>query len=817
MRKLKFFLVLALILALVQGVFSTGLVSAASYNYVDAFMKSILYYEASWCGPDAGNNRLAWRGPCHISDGSDKGLDLTGGFHDAGDHVKFGLPQVYASSTLAWAYYEFKDAFVANGQDGYILKIIKHFTDYYLKCYPNNTTFHYQCGDGTTDHSYWGPPELQTTALTTRPTLYSATPSTPAADVCGSAAATLALMYIIYNEKDATYANRCLTAAQNLYNFGKTYRGKSQSGGFYGSTSDLDDLCWGAIWLYVATGTASYLTDVDDYMAEKGIKGDNGYVNHWTHCWDDVYGGVFVKLAQLTTNPQYSYIANENITYFMTNGPKTPGGVTYINSWGALRYTAAECMLALVMYKYHGNTDYLNYAKSQIDYILGSNPRNSSYVVGFGNNYPKFPHHRAASGRMEAAPAFETKKDPEKHLLYGALVGGPDSNDNYVDDINDFVYTEVAIDYNAGFVGAMAGMAKYFGAGQTPGPIPGIEPTTPEMFSEAMVMGENTQQTTIDAFIHCDTLLPPRYVKGLSFRYFVDLSEYYAAGSSASEVEAAINYAPNGGVLSGLKVWDEAKHIYYVEGSWPNSENYGKIEFQFRLAAYNSKLWDPANDPSRTGLTGTMALSPNIPVYLDGVLVSGNEPGGTPGTPTPTRRIVSTPTPTARIATPTPTRRAATPTPSRRVTPTPTRRAATPTPSRRVTPTPTRRAATPTPTAQQNTPTPTTRSGGYVIAYVISSDWGTGATINVTITNNTSIAVNGWTLAFTFPGNQTISNLWNGTYTQNGASVSVKDAGFNAVIAANGGSVNFGFNINYSGSNAKPTSFTLNGTACQTQ
>jgi cellulase/cellobiase CelA1 len=100
---------------------------------------------------------------------------------------------------------------------------------------------------------------------------------------------------------------------------------------------------------------------------------------------------------------------------------------------------------------------------------------------------------------------------------------------------------------------------------------------------------------------------------------------------------------------------------------------------------------------------------------------------------------------------------------------------------------------------------------------VISSDWGVGANADVTIKNNTANAVNGWTLAWTFPGNQTITNLWNGTYTQSGASVSVKDAGYNAMIGANGGTTSFGFGMNYSGTNAKPTSFTLNGMACQVQ
>jgi cellulase/cellobiase CelA1 len=104
-----------------------------------------------------------------------------------------------------------------------------------------------------------------------------------------------------------------------------------------------------------------------------------------------------------------------------------------------------------------------------------------------------------------------------------------------------------------------------------------------------------------------------------------------------------------------------------------------------------------------------------------------------------------------------------------------------------------------------------------MVTYVISSDWGSGANADVTIKNNASTVVNGWTLAFTFPGNQTITNLWNGTYTQSGAAVSVKDAGYNGTIGANGGTTSFGFGMTYSGVNEKPTAFTLNGIACQVQ
>jgi endoglucanase len=108
----------------------------------------------------------------------------------------------------------------------------------------------------------------------------------------------------------------------------------------------------------------------------------------------------------------------------------------------------------------------------------------------------------------------------------------------------------------------------------------------------------------------------------------------------------------------------------------------------------------------------------------------------------------------------------------------------------------------------------TVTGGACKVSYTKANDWGTGATINVTIGNTASSAVSGWTLTWAFGGNQQISNLWNGTPTQNGQSVSVKDAGYNASIPANG-SVGFGFNVNYSGANNIPTGFKLNGQSCQ--
>jgi hypothetical protein len=105
-------------------------------------------------------------------------------------------------------------------------------------------------------------------------------------------------------------------------------------------------------------------------------------------------------------------------------------------------------------------------------------------------------------------------------------------------------------------------------------------------------------------------------------------------------------------------------------------------------------------------------------------------------------------------------------------------------------------------------------AGSCTVTYASANDWGTGATINVTLTNTSTTALNGWTLAWTFSGTQVISNLWNGTFTQSGKAVTVTNASYNAAIGANGGTTTFGFNLNYTGTNQAPTSFTLNGTAC---
>jgi hypothetical protein len=87
---------------------------------------------------------------------------------------------------------------------------------------------------------------------------------------------------------------------------------------------------------------------------------------------------------------------------------------------------------------------------------------------------------------------------------------------------------------------------------------------------------------------------------------------------------------------------------------------------------------------------------------------------------------------------------------------------------------------------------------------VSESTWNGGATVNVTITNNGSSPVNGWTASWDFAGDAEITNLWSGNYIQSGSSVNVENASYNGTIQP-GQSVSFGFNISYSGSYSRPS------------
>jgi len=449
-----------------------------TFDYGDALEKAMWFFDANKCGPNAAtDNVFSWRAACHTSDGNaaNPARDLTGGFHDAGDHVKFGLPQGFSASVLGWSLYEYRAEFDSAGMTAKTLRTLKFFTDYFLRSHPNATTFYYQVGDGNADHGYWGSPELQTGS---RP-LFVATPSSPAVDILGQHAAALALMSLNYRSTDAAYANQCLTAARELFSMARTSVAtcsgagcRGQDGGdFYNSTSHFDDLAWGAIWLHIATGEQSFLEPVDGWISQPNDGNDNPYQKRWTMAWDDMTLANLLKMHQLTGRAKYRDGLRWNLVWYRDTLQKTPSGLPWLDQWGVLRYASAEAGLGFLAHKLFGYDDFFSRGTFVVNYVLGSNPRGGSYMSNYLTNPPIHPHHRANE---------PTRGGPTRGLI-GGLVGGPALNDSWIDDVNDFRANEVALDYNASLVFALAGRLYFANGGQpgTPPPPPPPPPMSP--------------------------------------------------------------------------------------------------------------------------------------------------------------------------------------------------------------------------------------------------------------------------------------------------------------------------------------------------
>jgi endoglucanase len=685
--KLLIFAIVILTLSLSTCLFFDIFAATASnHNYAEALQKSIYFYDAQKCGSNAANGLLEWRGACHTEDqkislnekstnltqafisanksvldaDGDGYIDLSGGFHDAGDFVKFGLPESYSASTLGWGFYKFRDAYKQIGSEQHMLDTLRYFSDYFLKSTfidksGNVIAFNYMVGQGASDHVVWIAPELQDPARAPRIASFSY-PDKPASDQSAGASAALSLSYINFKDSDSSYANKCLTAAKALYTFAKKYRGLGNGDGFYGSGGDEDELSWAAVWLYEITKDTSYINDIMSVDSSGKYTGFLGKIrptkadmwqNSWVLCWDSVWAGVFTELAGLfPDNKDYDEYSRWNIEFWSGGKIKhsgtndstfvktSPAGFSVISTWGSARYNCGAQLCAMIYQKEHPKrTDMSDWAKSQMDYILGDNPMGYAYEVGFGDKSAQHPHHRAAHGSLT-----NDMNDPpnHKHTLWGALVGGPDTSDFHKDITSDYVYNEVAIDYNAAFVGALAGQYLLYGSGQKAiANFPPKEVRGNEYYMEARIEKDDTARSEIHMTLHSECMTPPTKTTDLSCKYFFNISELAQYNLTINDLMTQIYYDEQGILHEGpIKTkgpfkWDNSG-TYYIEFDWSGYPIIGKRVLQFVVGlnwnSSNLAKWDISTDWSAKGLTSTYALTKYIPVYRSGVKVFGEEP-----------------------------------------------------------------------------------------------------------------------------------------------------------------------------------------------
>ncbi|XP_069959461.1 uncharacterized protein [Cherax quadricarinatus] len=430
------------------------------YDYSQVLCMSYLFYEAQRSGPLPADQRVTWRFDSALDDGSDVGYDLTGGYYDAGDHVKFGFPMAFSTTMLAWGVIDFAEGHEIAGQTEYGRAAVKWATDYFLKAYTANNEFYGQVGKGDIDHSYWGRPEEMTME---RPS-YKIDEDHPGSELAAETAAALAAAAVVFKDADPSYSEEVLQVAKELYDFANNFRENydvsiEDAYYYYHSFNGYgDELCWAALWLARATGDDTYLTRARENYDEFDISGYLGTLG-----WDDKRGGVFSLFWLLTGDSQYSDLFVAYLNWLKNEADYTPEGLVALSDWGSNRAAANVAFMALWAAKNGFDTESnQEWARRQIGQMLGDNPKYQSFVVGYGVNPPEKPHHRSSScpSLPESCIGAFNNPGPNPQTLYGALVGGPGLDGNYTDDRGDYQHNEVACDYNAAFTGALAALAE---------------------------------------------------------------------------------------------------------------------------------------------------------------------------------------------------------------------------------------------------------------------------------------------------------------------------------------------------------------------
>nr|QST87245.1 endoglucanase 6 [Abelmoschus esculentus] len=466
------------------------------HDYGQALSKSILFFEAQRSGYLPHNQRIKWRANSGLNDGKASGVDLVGGYYDAGDNVKFGLPMAFTVTMMSWSIIEYGKQMAANGELRHAMEAVKWGTDYFIKAHPRPFVLYGEVGDGNSDHYCWQRPE----DMTTDRRAYKIDPSNPGSDLAGETAASMAAASIVFRRSNPAYSRKLLRHAHQLFKFADKYRGKYDSSitvaqKYYRSVSGYnDELLWAAAWLYQASNNKYYL----NYL---GRNGDSMGGTGWAMSefgWDVKYAGVQTLVAKFLMRGKAGHHApvferyRQKAEYFMCsligkgrrNIQKTPGGLIFRQRWNNMQFVTSASFLTTVYSDYltsfrgslkcaSGNVapfQLLSLAKSQVDYLLGDNPRATSYMVGYGNNYPRQVHHRGSSivsikvnpkfvACRQGYAAWYTRKASDPNVLTGAVVGGPDAYDNFADERDNYEQTEPATYNNAPLLGILARLA----------------------------------------------------------------------------------------------------------------------------------------------------------------------------------------------------------------------------------------------------------------------------------------------------------------------------------------------------------------------
>lgn len=449
--------------------------SGASYEfsigedlYDDVYKDVVLmlYNQRCGCELDSAISGNFAHGACHMQeaviygDTSGKTVDVSGGWHDAGDYGRYVVPGAKTIQDLFLAYEDYNqnsdDMGIPESGNGVpdLLDEAKYELDWMFKMQDEAT--------GGVYHKVTALvfpetvlAEEETAEMVLAPISYAAT-----ADY----AAVMAKASVLYADFDADYAAKCLEASKKAYDFLVAnpdmdgYKNPEEIvTGEYPDGHLADERLWASTELYIATGETVYLDAIKEVMSGNYKTGFG---------WASIGSYALYDLAKAEgIDSEVQAQAKEKLLTMadkLLEECKDDGFFMGLSSyaWGSNKDVADNGMLLLIANKLQPNAEYLEYVDKHRDYIFGLNGTGYCYVTGYGTLTPVSTHHRPSQVLEETMP--------------GMLVGGPDSALEdpyaqavlygynaalcYVDNEQSFSCNEVTIYWNSPLIYLMTGL-----------------------------------------------------------------------------------------------------------------------------------------------------------------------------------------------------------------------------------------------------------------------------------------------------------------------------------------------------------------------
>lgn len=381
-------------------------------NIYKGIIDSLLFFlKAARCG----DNEPALHDPCHLSDATNIEFDLTGGWHDAGDYLKFTEKEAYTTYLLLLSYDINKDnskiVFSDKNKNGFpdILDEAQIGLQYLVKLFPDENTFVLQVGDTKKDHSQGTRlPEVDKLSKRDRPAKIGFE-----RDPLCKYAYTLALGYNIFKEfpSDISFAKRCLELAKIAYE-------KTKKTGI----EHHDKLCLAAIELYLASGEKKYLKEAEEnnIILSKSSWGNTSNNTNFAHArLAPYFASALLKLK-------------ESVGDFYQDSETNLFGFNIPYFWGSLYVGLSSANAGWFYYFLAKDSTFNKLQKNLGNYLLGMNPWGVCFISGIGTDYPKRIHNGLAR-------ALKKQGKIKYGTLLGAVAEGPFSRKKWEEKYESFV------------------------------------------------------------------------------------------------------------------------------------------------------------------------------------------------------------------------------------------------------------------------------------------------------------------------------------------------------------------------------------------